>query len=94
MLSIRQRWSAPDPRSSWTPTTSSTSATPGTVALVADERDPITAAELDAMTPDQRQAAVNERIVTSLDDLPPAFRDRVVATAERLAAERRASPTP
>jgi len=52
--------------------------------------EPITAAELDAMTPDQRHAAVSERIVTDLDELPSEFRDRVIATAERLAAERRA----
>lgn len=54
------------------------------------EREPVSAAQLDAMTPDQRHAAIRERIVTSLDDLPSEFRDRVIATAERLAAERRA----
>lgn len=60
------------------------------VDLMGADREPITAAELDAMTPDQRHAAVSERIVTDLDEVPPAFRDRVIATAERLAAERRA----
>lgn len=47
------------------------------------------------MTPNQRAAAVNERIVTSLDEVPDAFRDKVVTTAHRLADElglRRPSP--
>ena len=41
------------------------------------------------MTPNERQAAFNDRIVTNLDDLPTEFRNRVVATAERLGRERR-----
>jgi len=60
---------------------------------MADEPGPISAAELDAMTPDERNAAVDARIVSSLDELPSQFRDRVIATAERLAAERRSSST-
>jgi hypothetical protein len=49
----------------------------------------ITAEELEAMSPDERAAAVNERIVTDLDELPAEFRAQVVATAEQLAAARR-----
>lgn len=45
----------------------------------------ITAAELDEMTPDQRAAAFNERIITDLDDLPDDFRQTVIDTAHRLA---------
>jgi hypothetical protein len=45
----------------------------------------VTAAELDQMTPDQRAAVFNERIVTSLDDLPDEFRQKVIDTAHRLA---------
>jgi hypothetical protein len=56
---------------------------------VADKRELLTAAQLDAMTPNERQAAFNDRIVTNLDDLPTEFRNRVVATAERLGRERR-----
>ena len=58
---------------------------------MANEPGPISAAELDAMTTDERAAAVDARIVLSPDELPSQFRDRVIATAERLAAERRSS---
>ena len=54
----------------------------------------LTAPELDAMTPDQRAAAVGERIVTNLDELPAEFRQRVVDTGARLGAERRESERP
>ena len=47
----------------------------------------ITAEELEAMSPDERAAVVNERIVTDLDELPTEFRAQVVATGQRLAAE-------
>jgi hypothetical protein len=55
---------------------------------VHDERKLLTAPELDGMSPDERAAAVNERVVTDLDELPSEFRDRVVATGRRLAVER------
>jgi hypothetical protein len=58
---------------------------------VSDDRRLLTAPELDAMTPDQRAAAVGERIVTNLDELPAEFRQRVLDTGARLAAERRES---
>ncbi|MCP3854600.1 MAG: hypothetical protein GY745_13780 [Actinomycetia bacterium] len=45
----------------------------------------LTAEELDAMTPDERAQAFNERIVTDLDELPAKFRDRVIGTGQRLA---------
>jgi hypothetical protein len=47
----------------------------------------ITAAELDEMTPDQRAAAFNDRIITDLDELPDDFRQKVIDTAHRLAAQ-------
>ena len=49
----------------------------------------LTAADLDAMTPAERSAAFEERLVTDLDSLPEDFRNRIVATAERLGKERR-----
>ncbi len=52
------------------------------------ERKLITATELEEMTPDERAAVVNERIVTDLDELPPEFHTKVVATGQKLAAER------
>ncbi len=52
------------------------------------ERKLISATELEEMTPDERAAVVNERIVTDLDELPPEFRARVMATGQKLAAER------
>jgi hypothetical protein len=57
---------------------------------MAEKPELITAAALDAMSPDERAAAVKERIVTDLDELPDEFRRRVVATGERLAREREA----
>jgi hypothetical protein len=36
-------------------------------------------------------AAFEQRVVNDLDELPEEFRDRVVATAERLGQERRTS---
>ena len=57
---------------------------------MAEKPELITAAALDAMSPDERAAAVRKHIVTDLDELPTDFRQRVVATAERLAREREA----
>jgi len=56
-----------------------------TVACVTN--DLITAEELEAMTPDERAAAVRSRIVTDLDELPDGFRARVVENLDRLNAE-------
>ena len=56
---------------------------------MAEKHEILSAAQLDAMTPNERQAAFNERIVTDLEDLPEEFRNRVVATANRLGCERR-----
>jgi hypothetical protein len=57
---------------------------------MAEKPELITAAALDAMSPDERAAAVKEHIVTDLEELPADFRQRVVATAERLARQREA----
>lgn len=59
---------------------------------MASKPELLTAAQLDAMTPNERMAAFEQRVVTDLDALPDEFRDRVVATAERLGQERR-TPT-
>lgn len=52
------------------------------------DRELVTAAQLDAMSPNQRAATVAEHIVTDLAELSPAFRDQVLATGRRLVAER------
>ena len=57
---------------------------------MAEKPELITTVALDAMSPDERAAAVREHIVTDLDELPTEFRQRVVATAERLARKREA----
>ena len=57
---------------------------------MAENPELITAAALDDMSPDERAAAVRDRIVTDLDELPAEFRQRVVATAEHLARKREA----
>jgi hypothetical protein len=58
---------------------------------MADKPELLTAAQLDAMTPNERMAAFEQRVVNDLDGLPEEFRNRVVATAERLGQERRTS---
>ena len=45
------------------------------------------------MTPNERVAVFDERIVRNLDDLPSEFRARVEARARQLAEELRPSPS-
>ena len=52
---------------------------------MSNERKIITAAEMDKMTPQERADAVRASVVTSLDDLDPAFRERVERRARELA---------
>jgi hypothetical protein len=54
-------------------------------------RPVITAAELEAMTPAQREAAFEASVVTDLDDLPAAYVARLRADAAALIAERDAA---
>ncbi|MCA1697253.1 MAG: hypothetical protein LC749_22465 [Actinobacteria bacterium] len=56
---------------------------------MADSPRVITAAQLDAMSPDERARVVREHIVTDLDELPEGFRRRVETTAARLAEQLR-----
>jgi hypothetical protein len=58
---------------------------------VEDTPRAITAEELDAMSPDERAQVVREHMVTDLDQLPEAFRQRVEATAARLAEQLRSA---
>lgn len=46
-----------------------------------------TAAELEQMTPAERQAIFDASIVTDLDQVPPEFLARVRARVERIIAE-------
>ena len=64
------------------------STTAATLTIVGSKRQLVTAAQLDAMSPNERAAALAEHIVMDLDELPEAFRGRVVATGHRLATER------
>ena len=57
-----------------------------------EARKPLTAAELDQMTPDQRAAAFRERLVTDLAELPADFRQQVEDTARRLAGDLQPRP--
>ena len=54
---------------------------------MAEDDRALTAAELDQMSPDQRAAALRDRLVTDLDELPETFRQRVEETARRLAEQ-------
>lgn len=55
----------------------------GIVVGVSD-RPFISVDELELMTPDERLAAVRDRVVTDLDELPDDFRRRIIATAQSL----------
>ncbi len=57
-----------------------------TLVAMATKRT-ITAAEMELMSPDERARLVKASRV-SLDDLDPAFRERVVAKGRRIASER------
>jgi hypothetical protein len=51
-------------------------------------RPVITAAEMDAMTPEERRAAFRSRIVWDLSELPDEYVAQLRASAERHLAER------
>lgn len=59
---------------------------------MADDRSTVTAAQLEAMTPEQRRQHFEASVVTDLDELPAPYRARVLATAERLYQERHPAP--
>ena len=52
---------------------------------MSSERKIITAADMDKVTPQQRADAVRASVVTNLEDLDPAFRERVERRAKELA---------
>ncbi len=54
---------------------------------MAEDDRALTAAELDQMSRDQRAAALHDRLVTDLDELPTTFRQRVEETARRVAEQ-------
>lgn len=62
--------------------------TRGTLVFVSSDRQLVTAAQLDAMSPNERAAALGEHLVTDFAELPEEFRERVLATGRRLAIER------
>lgn len=53
-----------------------------------EQSKPVSANELDRMTPDERATAVRDRLVTDPGDLPNGLRNRIFETARRLAGER------
>lgn len=60
----------------------------GTLLAVDQESHILTAAELDAMTPDERRAEFRRRVVRDVADLPDDLRERIRSTAETLARGR------
>ncbi len=54
---------------------------------MAEERDVLSAEQLDAMTPDERAQAFRNRIVTDPDELPGDFRRKIYDRAQQLGAE-------
>jgi hypothetical protein len=51
-------------------------------------RDIVTAADLDAMTPGERQASAEEALIVDPEQAPASFRDRAMARFAPLIAER------
>ncbi len=64
----------------------------GVALRMSNDRKPLTASEMDAMTPDQRAAAVTAGIITDLAKVPAEFRRRVLDTGQRIADQRRSMP--
>ena len=64
-------------------------ATLGSIKSVSD-RPFISVDELALMSPNERLAAVRDRVVTDLDELPDDFRSRIIATAQSLSDSPRA----
>ena len=58
-----------------------------TLGAMADTPKRYTVEELEQMTPAERQAAGQGRVITDFDELPPVFRDRVLAPPRRLGRE-------
>ena len=50
--------------------------------------DRVSTAELERLTPDERQRLLNERVITDLSQVPPEFLARVRATGRVLLEER------
>jgi hypothetical protein len=46
-----------------------------------------TAAEVELLSPDERQRLFNEHVVSSIDDVPAEFRDRIRAKGRQLLEE-------
>jgi hypothetical protein len=67
----------------------SLSSPPDTLTSVTMHRKTITAAEMAAMTPQQRAEAVEAGRAKSWDDVPEPFRSEVQATAVELGEQRR-----
>ena len=61
------------------------------VVSMANEPKVLTAEDLDAMSPNERAAAFDERIVRDLDALPPEFKTRVMKAGQELADNLRAA---
>jgi hypothetical protein len=56
---------------------------------MSDDAKIITADELDRMSPQERADAVDSGIVRSWDEVPEAFKSKVLATARLLGEQRR-----
>lgn len=54
---------------------------------MADERELVTAEQMDTMTPDERATVVRDRIVTDLDELPPEVRARLEEAGRQVARD-------
>ena len=65
----------------------------GRVACMPDKPKLVTAEELDAMSPNERATAFDERVVRDVDELPTGFRERVMKVGQELSDELRAAPT-
>ena len=60
----------------------------GTLVRVRPEQEILTAAQLDAMTPDERRDEFERRVVRDAAQLSDELRERIRSTAERLARAR------
>ena len=60
----------------------------GILRVVKPDAEILAAAQLDAMTPDERRAEFERRLVRDVSELPDDLRERIRSTAEQLARVR------
>ena len=57
--------------------------------MAVDHQHVVTAAEMERLSPDERARLLNDRVITDLSQVSPAFLSRVLVKGRRLVEEHR-----